>query len=263
MFQSSKLLTVLHSFGIKGRVFNWIESFLSNRRQRVKVSGTFSEYKPILSGSLQGSVLGPLVSLLFLSGSSENTILGPNVKVASFADDNKYYLPLDHHQDGLPLQITLDNFSEWAKTWQLTIATYKCHVLRLGPSENRYQYSLNEVLLPSVRSCRDLGVLVDDKLCFSEHIHEMLKTAYRTLHCLFRVVVNSDKNAILHGYLVFLAPMSYEDKLKYLGLELLEERRIKIDLCMMFQLINGNVSTDFTRYFKLSHYSKLAAIVNK
>ena len=289
----SKLLLVFHSFGITGRVYNWLNSFLTGRYQRVKLSNSFSDYQPILSGSIQGSVIGPIAAILFLSGTLDKAILEPNVKVASFADDTKYYQCLSNCQDSSFLQRTLENFANWASAWQLTVAADKCQVLRLGSCSNRYQLQLQNVILPSVKSCRDLGIIVDSKLNFGIHIKNMLKTAYKTLNCLLRIFVCSSKWAIIHGYKTLvrvkiefgsqiwsphnnyglcdeiealqryftrrlarrlnLPTMSYEERLAYFGLELLEERRLKIDLCTMYQLVHGNVSIDFKKYFQLGY----------
>ena len=72
-FSHSKLLLIFRSFGITGKVYNWIESFLTNRLQRVKLPNSFSDYQPVISGSIQGSVIGPIAAIIFLSGSIEDS----------------------------------------------------------------------------------------------------------------------------------------------------------------------------------------------
>ena len=285
-----KLLLQLSSFGISGNLWKWIRAFLSNRWQRVKVQGSFSEYKPVLSGSIQGSCLGVVLALIYLSGSLDSTVVG-NIGAASFADDGKYWQTISSQLDPIPLQDTLERFSQWANSWQLSISAQKCQVLRLGSDKISFDYSLQGFPLPRVQSSRDLGVIIDSKLKFDKQIDSMVKKTYSVLNCLFRVFICSDKEAILQGYKVIArplleyasctwsphkhlglcnkiegvqkyftrrllarlghAPMDYESRLKFFGLELLEERRIRADLCMMYQIIHGNVSLNFNKYFEL------------
>ena len=82
-----RLLIKLQDFGIEGKLFEWIKDFLSNRRQRVVVNGTCSEWIPVTSGIPQGSVFGPVLFLIFVNDLPE--VLSSCKKL--FADDGKLY----------------------------------------------------------------------------------------------------------------------------------------------------------------------------
>ena len=130
-----RLFIKLKAYGIVGNVFHWIRSFLSQRTQRVVVSGQFSESRPVLSGVPQGSVLGPLLFILFINDLPDH--VKTNCKM--FADDTKIYSSTD--------QITLlqdDIFSlfRWSHLWQLEFNISKCKVLHVGKNNQTFSYSL-------------------------------------------------------------------------------------------------------------------------
>ena len=86
------LLDKLRIIGLRGDLLNWFRSYLSNRKQRVKVGTYFSDWRTIQSGIPQGSVLGPILFLIFTydSPSNSNYKLKYTTQVASFADDTKF-----------------------------------------------------------------------------------------------------------------------------------------------------------------------------
>ena len=123
----SKLLTKLKQCGIRGLLLDWISAFLKNRIQRVKINSIFSEYKPVTSGVPQGSVLGPLLFILYINDLRE--ILNP-VSFKLFADDLKLYTIIHKRTvdiDQIRMQNALSRLHEYAQTWQLDKLS-KCKV---------------------------------------------------------------------------------------------------------------------------------------
>ena len=98
-----RLLRKLSGYGIKGKVCNWIKEFLSNRKQRVVINWTKSEWRKVTSGIPQGSVLGPILFLIFINDMPE--VLNCCIKL--FADDAKLYSPIKEENDRIRMQVGL------------------------------------------------------------------------------------------------------------------------------------------------------------
>ena len=111
-----RLLRKTASYGIKGDILAWITSFLSDRCHCVSVKGSSSTWKPVDSGVPQGSVLGPILFLLYVNDIPE--IVKSSVWI--FADDTKIFATTDHSDQ---LQNDLKTLMEWAELWELT---FKC-----------------------------------------------------------------------------------------------------------------------------------------
>ena len=122
-----RLLRKLSGYGIKGKVYNWIKEFLSNRKQRVVINRTKSEWRKVTSGIPQGSVLGPILFLIFINDMPE--VLNCCIKL--FADDAKLYSPIKEENDRIRMQVGLKNAEEWAKIWKMFFHIKKCKYLHI------------------------------------------------------------------------------------------------------------------------------------
>ena len=100
-----RLLSKLKGYGIKGKIYDWIKDFLSYRKQRVVINGNFSHWIHVTSGIPQGSVLGPILFLIFKNGLPD--IL--NCCMELFADNAKLYMPITNSHDEEILRQNLDN----------------------------------------------------------------------------------------------------------------------------------------------------------
>ena len=126
----SKLILVLNSYGIQCNVLNWIRSFFSNRVQKVCVNGSFSDTLPVISGVPQGSVLGPLLFVVYIDdivnlgcmSSSANTS-----DVLLYADDAKLF-----SHNAAQLQCDLDSIASWLLHCQLSLSPSKCQLLAIA-----------------------------------------------------------------------------------------------------------------------------------
>ena len=115
----SKLLFKLERYGVSGLLLKWISCFLQGRTQCVVVEGCFSSLVSIVSGVPQGSVLGPLLFLLFIN--DKESVCDGKSTLQLYADDVKLYSSVDLHDHPNSLQLPLDRLSAWADQWQLTI----------------------------------------------------------------------------------------------------------------------------------------------
>ena len=201
----NKLLHKLQKYGITGNILQWFSSYLNNRKQRVKLSNTFSSYADVTSGVPQGSCTGPLLFILYVNDLPDNQH-PTNITVNMFADDTKFTTVFSDALDRVLLQDCLSSFTDWADLWQLQIAEHKCCVLSFGnpvlPS-----YYMNDVQLTNVTEYRDLGVLVDNQCIFRQHVSTICQKAYRATNVLFRCFNTDNANALIRGYTSFVRPI--------------------------------------------------------
>ena len=160
-----RLLCKLEHLGIRGDVLNWVRSFLSGRTQRVKVDDFFSKWVNVTSGIPQGSVLGPLLFVVFIND------LPDELKYSickMFADDCKIYRRLNQENVN-KLQVDLTNLERWSKKWQLPFNPSECKVMYFGKKNPKNYFVLYDRVLDTVTQEKDLGFIVDDQLKFHEH----------------------------------------------------------------------------------------------
>ena len=153
-----RLMLKLKAHGIDGHVARWISDWLSsltNRLQRVFVSGATSGWRRVISGVPQGSVRGPLLFLIFIN----DLDLGLLNTILKFADDTKIFGKVWTLSDRLQLQTDLDNLCTWADNWQVTFNVSKCKVMHIGSRNANYSYSMNRQLLDEVTEHKDLGII--------------------------------------------------------------------------------------------------------
>ena len=107
----------------------WIQSFLTNRSQSVRVGSSLSSPRRVISGIPQGSVLGPCLFNLFINDVTDKFT---NVTAKLFADDVKLYTELSSPTSVTNFQSHLDLIQSWSTTWQINISYTKCNILEIG-----------------------------------------------------------------------------------------------------------------------------------
>ena len=167
-----RLLGKLEFYGITGPVYNWIRAFLKDRSQSVMVEGEHSRKDPVLSGVPQGTVLGPLLFLLFVNDLPNCVSNGTRTRL--FADDCLVYREVHSQEDRVKLQADLDALGAWSSRWGMRFNTSKCEILQVGKGSRTlpatHFYTLNGDVLKLVSSAKYLGVLATHDLSWSEHI---------------------------------------------------------------------------------------------
>ena len=101
-------------------IINWIEQWLKDRRQRVVVHGEVSSWKPVFSGVPQGSVLGPILFLIYKHYLEE----GETGNILKFADDTKLFRKVKEIGDKQKLQDDIDKLVKWSEKWQIIGRNY-------------------------------------------------------------------------------------------------------------------------------------------
>jgi len=97
--------------GIGGEILKWVENWLSERKQRVVLGGEFSEWRDILSGVPQGSVLGPLLFIIYINDIDDHI----NSRLLKFADDTKIYFKVNSPENIERLREDLCKLVSWSK----------------------------------------------------------------------------------------------------------------------------------------------------
>ena len=164
-----RLLQKLQGYHIKGKVYTWIKEFLTGRQQRVVVNNTQSAEEAVISGVPQGSVLGPVLFLIFINDLPESI----DASVRIFADDTKIFNKIDNRNDQTKLQENLFKLEKWAETWQMRFHPEKCNVLHIGKDMDEFTYTMTAhnqpVELEYTKKEKHLGIIIDDTLSFEQH----------------------------------------------------------------------------------------------
>ena len=174
----------LEHFGIRGQTRRWIKKFLEGRSQRVVVEGESSDTASVTSGVPHGSVLGPILFLIFINDISSNI----RSQLHLFADCLIYRM-IESAEDRHILQQDLDQLSSWADTWQMTFNVKKCYLMhvtssRRKPSQHAYYMKGQE--LSNVDQNPYLGVILSHDMKWTRHIDHITARGNRMLGFLRR-----------------------------------------------------------------------------
>ena len=200
-----RLLNKLKFYGIRGPLLQWISSWLTKRYQRVIVDGESSSATTVKSGVPQGTVLGPLMFLVYINDINENI----TSSVRLFADDCVIYKTVTTPQDSKQLQEDLHKICEWTHKWQMKINVEKCAVLRctrfLNPIQYTYTISGHNV---DIKKCHTyLGVAIDNTMSWSSHIQTVSNRATKVLNFIKRNLNNCPSDTKRTAYLTLVRPI--------------------------------------------------------
>ena len=285
-----RLIYKLKKAGISGTLLSWIESFLSFREQRVKVNGSYSKWQSVLSGVPQGSVLGPVLFIIFINDLPDN-ISTSSCKI--FADDTKLYRAVNNLKDVKETQADLDRIQNWCKYWKLSFNTDKCHILHFGSKNYCHYYHLNGRLITPVNEEKDLGVVVSKDLKADKNIIHCITKANKMLGMIKRTFSHLDRTMLVQLFKVYVRPhleycqqacsphyekdieklekvqrratklipclegLTYDERLKDLKLYSLEDRRKRGDLILMYRIMTNDIKIDRNKLFSIKDYQRL------
>jgi hypothetical protein len=168
------------SVGIKPARCMWLESYLSGRIQKIRIGDAVSKDIKVTSGVLQESHLGPLCFIWFVNRISE---IFDYVRVLFYADDMKLFFPVSGFQDCLKIQSDLNKLLESCDRNSLLLNVGKCKTITFASSRHpvKFSHMLSWNVLDRVSSISDLGVIMDEKMTFSEHVDVMVAKAFALL----------------------------------------------------------------------------------
>lgn len=259
--------------GLSGNILIWMKNYLRGREMRTIVKDIKSEWRAVESGVPQGSVLAPVLFLVFINDMAE----GIKSYINLFADDAKLCRVIKNEEDCETLQEDLNRIWKWSKTWEMEFNMDKSHVMEMGRSENRpvgvYKMG-EEVEIRKVNKEKDLGVIMQGDSQPESHINkifgetnnlirniglafnymdeEMMKKLISTIirprleyagvvwspHKKKHIKKLERLQRIATKMVPGLRGKSYEERLQALNLTTLEQRRERGDLIQVYKLIN-------------------------
>ncbi|KAL0881298.1 hypothetical protein ABMA27_001181 [Loxostege sticticalis] len=259
------LLGKLQDIGIRGDLLRWFSSYISNRSQAVVIKNYISGWVSIPSGVPQGSLLGPLLFVIFVNDISSCL---HSSRLLCFADDMKIYTSISSQDDAVALQADLSRLCDYCVSNKLDLNPSKCSVVTFGRKRDTklYTYSMKGQDLPRKTSVRDLGVIHDSKLIFEDHINSIVAKASRALGFVMRNSVSFNKVKTLKIlYCTFVrSHLEYASQIwnpryqTYIArLERIQEKFIKY-LCF-----RTRVSYSSVNYLNLCRKHHLLPLVNR
>ena len=187
------IIAKLDSYGFNLIALNRIHSYL--RKQRTKINQSYSSWEDILFGVPQGSILGPILFNIFLS---DLFLIVDDVDIANYADDNTIYKEHENIDDLITsLQDAAAKLFKWFSDNQMKGNTDKCHLL-LSKNESS-EIHIGDSIIESSTCEKLLGIKIDSKLRFDDHIQDLCNKANRKLRALARATpyMNLQKRKIL------------------------------------------------------------------
>ena len=283
-----RLLLKLKAHGIGDSITDWIEQWLTDRRQRVVVDGEVSNWKSVLSGVPQGSVLGPILFLIYINDLDDSI----TSNVLKFADDTKLFRKVNTDGDKQHLQNDLDRLVKWSEKWQMMFNFGKCKCLHTGHRNLNVNYKMGDTVLGTTVKEKDLGVTISADMKVSEQCGIAASKGNQILGLIRRNITYKGKKLIIPLYKAIVRPhleyciqawrpyrkndidtleriqrratkmipelrdLSYEERLKECGLTTLETRMLRGDQIEVFKILNGYENIDRNMFFSLKKDSR-------
>ena len=271
-----RLVHKIDKYGIKGNILGWVENFLENRTQTVKVGNSDSKLANVTSGIPQGSVLGPILFVIYINDLPE--VVDKDSFAYLFADDTKVFRKIESDADRLQLQVDINNLIKWSDTWLLKFHPDKCvsmHISNKSLKEN-FIYKMGTHDLKESTCEKDIGVHIDNHIKFDIHINnavskanKVLAVTRQTFECMNDDIFNMIFKGLVRPHLEYAAPvwsphlnkhkellenvqrratklvpglsqLPYPERLRKLKLPTLAYRRARGDMIQTYKLLTKN-----------------------
>ncbi|KAF2352091.1 Reverse transcriptase domain, partial [Trinorchestia longiramus] len=187
-----RLMAKVEVHGIRGKYSRWIRNLLTGRTQRVVIHDETSDSALVTSGVPQGSVLGPLLFIIYIN----DLDVGIISKINKFADDTKLCHRAFTERDRATIQSDLSRLLQWTETWQMSFNTEKYSVMHVGANNRHFQHTLYYIPIETVQQQKDLGVIVTENLKHDKEVEKGVKNACRIRRFIVQNFEYKSKNII-------------------------------------------------------------------
>ena len=206
------LLFKLNSVGISGSLLQWFTDYLDNRKQRVVIPGVWSDWSLVKAGVPQGSILGPLLFLLYINDIVENI----NSSVRLFADDTSLYIIVDNPtQAAYQLNSDLLKIHQWATKWLVTFNPSKSESVIFSRKRNKTEHPnifMDRQPIQEVNSHKHLGIFFSSDCTWHEHLEYIKCKAWARLNVMRKLKFKLDRKSLQTIYFTFIRPiLEYAD----------------------------------------------------
>jgi len=283
------MLAKAKAHGINGELLKWLENWTISRKQRVVLNGAESDWADVLSSVVQGSVLGPILFLIYINDIDAALVENDNdIYISKFADDTKVGREVNNANDAAKLQICIDNLVQWCRDWGMSLHPDKCVVLHFGLKNPQIDYYIANSKIKTESIARDLGIYISNTGETSAHVEKITKKAHAMLSQIHRATIVRDRQTVMAMYKSFVRPLlessapawnpskrgdidalervqrratrmindknwpsnpTYEERLQLLGIQSLESRRLRGDLIETYKYMNGFNDVNHSQLF--------------
>ena len=202
------LLDKLKVTGLSNPILAWITDYLTCREQKVVVNGKESQHTPVLSGVPQGSVLGPLLFLIYIDDLAQLPLLDGG-QVVLYADDLLLFRPIQSQEDYHHLQDDIVMIEDWVYSNYLTLNPTKCKymvVSRKRCPSAPVSLMLSGTEMEKVDCFKYLGLLLSSDMSFGKHIESICSKARKIIGLLYRRFNRANSDTLLQLYLAMVRP---------------------------------------------------------
>ena len=201
------ILYKLQAVGISGSLLQWFTDYLANRKQRVVLPGAASNWLFIKAGVPQGSILGPLLFLLYINDIVEDI----QSTVRLFADDTSLYVIVDDPPTAAnQLYSDLAKINSWAKKWLVTFDPSKSESVVFSRKRNKPNHpplSMNQELINEVTSHKHLGLIFSNDCSWHEHFDYIKSKAWFRINIMRKLKFKLDRKSLQTIYFSFIRPL--------------------------------------------------------
>ena len=202
------LIHKLQNKGITGNLLEWFKDYLTDRQQRVCINGQTSTWGYISAGVPQGSVLGPLLFLIFIDDLTDAVLLSD---IRLYADDTCLFITVNNRQIASDvINNDLKAIQNWADKWLVSFSAPKTKSLIISNKHNLDDYSdlqLNNTPIQEVTSHKHLGIVIAKNLWWREYINEVYCKAMKRLDIIQAFKYKLDRQSLEKYYISFVRPL--------------------------------------------------------
>ena len=200
------LILKLERYGVKGELLCWLKSYLSNRCQRVIIKDAISSVGELTAGVPQGSVLDPLLFLIFINDIADDMLgLG-----RLFADDTSIRHTA-HDENTLKNMINIDlkYIQKWSRRWLVKLNPSKTDIMVFNANnqQNDLTFDFNSTLIQTVNTHKHLGVIVSCDCKWTKHINTIIERASKQLNILRKLKFKLNRQYLQNIYITFIRPI--------------------------------------------------------